>query len=80
MGFHFMKDINVSLFTKFGWKILSNHDSLWVSLFKKKYVKYGSIISSPLSSGFYIWNGIKSIVPLLKSRSCYIPYVSCSLS
>jgi hypothetical protein len=60
--------------------ILSNHDSLWVSLFKKKYVKYGSIISSPLSSGSYVWNGIKSIALLLKSRFCYIPHVSCSLA
>jgi hypothetical protein len=33
-----------------------------------------------LGSGSYVWNGIKSIVPLLKSSSCYVPYVSSSLA
>jgi hypothetical protein len=75
MGFRLMKDINISLITKLGWKILSNHDCLWVSLFKEKYVKYGSLISCPLGSGSYVWNGIKSIVPLLKLGSCYVPHV-----
>jgi hypothetical protein len=69
MGFHLIKDINVSLIAKLGLKILSNHDCLWVSLFQEKYVKYSSLISSPLGSGSYVWNEIKFIVPLLKSGS-----------
>jgi hypothetical protein len=62
-----MKDINVSLIAKLGWKLLSNHDALWISLFQKKYIKYGTLLSCPLSSGSFIWNGIKSMVLLLKS-------------
>jgi len=80
MGFRLMKDINISLITKLGWKILSNHDCLWISLFQEKYVKYGSFISSPLGSGSYVWNGIKSIVCLLISGSCYVPHVLSSLA
>jgi hypothetical protein len=80
MGFRLMKDINISLITKLGWKILSNHDCLWVSLFKEKYIKYGSLISCPLGLGSYVWNGIKSIVPLLKLGSCYAPHISSSLT
>jgi hypothetical protein len=79
MGFRLMKDINVSLIAKLGCKILSNHDALWISLFKEKYIKYGTLLSSPLSSRSYIWNGIKYVVPLLKSGSCYILHGSSSL-
>jgi hypothetical protein len=75
-----MKDINVSLIAKLGWKLLSNHnDALWISFFQKKYIKYGTLLSCPLSSGSFIWNGIKSVVPLQKSGICFSPHVSSTL-
>jgi hypothetical protein len=79
LGFRLMKDINVSLIAKLGWKILVNHDALWIPLFKEKYIKYGTLLSCPLSTGSYIWNGITSVVPLLKLGACYIPHASSSL-
>jgi hypothetical protein len=33
LGFRLMKDVNVSLISKLGWKMLSNHNSPWVSQF-----------------------------------------------
>jgi len=33
LGFRLIKDVNLSLISKLGWKLLSNHNSLWVSLF-----------------------------------------------
>jgi hypothetical protein len=54
LGFRLMKEVNLSLISKLGWKLLSNHDCLWVSLFKAKYFKYGNILSSPLSAGSWI--------------------------
>jgi hypothetical protein len=69
-----MKDINVSLISKLGWKLLTQHDILWVSLFPRKYFKYGNLLSSPLALGSWIWNGIKSTVPLLSFGACFIPY------
>jgi hypothetical protein len=80
LGFRLMKDINVSLIAKLGWKILVNHDALWIPLFKEKYIKYGTLLSCPLSTGSYIWNGITSVVPLLKLGACYIPHASSSLA
>ncbi|XP_062165083.1 uncharacterized protein LOC133871673 [Alnus glutinosa] len=79
LGFRLMKDINVSLIAKLGWKILVNHNALWIPLFKEKYIKYGTLLPCPLSTGSYIWNGITSVVPLLKLGSCYIPHSSSSL-
>jgi hypothetical protein len=70
-----MKDVNISLLSKLGWKLLSNQDCLWATLFKIKYVKYGNLLTSPLSSGSYIWNEIKSITPLFATGACFIPHV-----
>jgi hypothetical protein len=80
LGFRLMKDVNISLISKLGWKLLLDHDCLWVSLFKNKYFKYGDLLSSPLPNGSFIWNGIKTIVPFLKSGACYIPHSLSSLA
>jgi hypothetical protein len=80
LGFRLMNDVNISLISKFGWKLLSAHNCLWVSLFKTKYFKYGNLLTSPLPTDSFIWNGIKSIVPFLRSGSCFIPHLSSSLS
>ena len=51
-----MHEFNLSLFSKLGWKLLSNSDCLWVNQLKKKYIKYGDFISSPISSSSsWIW-------------------------
>jgi len=75
LGFRLMKDVNISLISKLGWKLLVDHDCLWVSLFKNKYFKYGNLLTSSLPTDSFIWNGIKSIVPLLKSGACFIPHL-----
>jgi hypothetical protein len=67
LGFRLMKDINLSLIAKLGWKLLTNHDSLWVSFFKAKYIKYENLLSCPLGFGSFLWNGIKAIVPCVLS-------------
>jgi len=80
LGFRLINDVNISLISKLGWKLLVDHDCLWVSLFKNKYFKYGNLLTSPLPMGSFIWNGIKSIVPFLKFGACYIPHLLSSLA
>lgn len=70
----------MSLISKLGWKLLSNHDFIWVSPFREKYFKYGNLLSSPISSGSLIWNSIRSIVPFLSSGACFIPHFNLQLS
>jgi len=70
---------NLSLISKLGWKLLSNHDSLWASLFQTKYIKYGNFLSSSLSFGSKILNGIKATLPLLSIGACFIPQIHSSL-
>jgi hypothetical protein len=73
LGFRLMKDVNLSLISKLGWNLLTNHNSSWVSLYQNKYIKYGNLLSSPLSSGSWIWNGIKATVPIIAKGACFLP-------
>jgi hypothetical protein len=40
-----MKDVNLALFAKLGWKLLTGADSLWVSWLSGKYLSSGSFLS-----------------------------------
>jgi len=46
LGFRLMKDVNLSLISKLGWKMLSNHNSLWFLFFRISTL--GMVISYPL--------------------------------
>jgi len=54
LGFRLMKDVNFPIIPKLGWKLLTNHNSTWVTFFQQKYIKYGNLLSSPLCSGSWI--------------------------
>jgi hypothetical protein len=74
-----MKYVNLSLISKLGWKLLSSHNSLWVSLFQQKYIRYGNFLSSSLTFGSWIWNGIKATLPIISAKTCFIPHNNSSL-
>ena len=40
MGFRLMKDVNLALIAKLGWKLLTKFDYVWVSPLIAKYIKY----------------------------------------
>jgi hypothetical protein len=73
LGFRRMHEFNLSLIANLGWKLLSNTDCLWVKQLKKKkkYIKYGDFISSPIpSSASRLWKGIKKIKSFLSMGAC----------
>jgi len=37
LGFRHVKEVNESLFLKFGWRIINNQGALWVQTLKAKY-------------------------------------------
>lgn len=74
LGFRLMKDVNLSLISKLGWKLLTNHDNVWANQIKAKYIKYGNFFSSHLSSSSWVWNGIIATKPLLATGACFIPH------
>lgn len=68
-----MKDVNLSLISKLGWQLLFYHNSLWVLPFQQKYIRYGNFLSSYLTPGSWIWNGIKATLPFISACACFIP-------
>ena len=71
LGFRRMHEFNLSLVSKLGWKLLSNHDCLWVAQLQKKYIKYGDFLSSPSpTSSSWIWKGIQKIRPIILAGAC----------
>jgi hypothetical protein len=47
LGIRKMRDVNLALIAKLGWKMLTNPDSLWVAQLKGKYLHSKSFLSPP---------------------------------
>lgn len=45
-GFRKLKGTNKALLTKLAWKTIKDRDSLWVSMFRSKYVTLAEILES----------------------------------
>jgi hypothetical protein len=66
-----MKETNLALIAKLGWKIRSVMDCLWVWHFREKYIRYGNFFStSAISNASMIWKGILQSKPLLQAHAC----------
>ena len=47
LGFRKMKDVNLALISKLGWKLHTGSDSMWVSQLTGKYLLFGSFLLCP---------------------------------
>jgi hypothetical protein len=45
LGFRKMKEVNLALISKLGWKLHNKSDSMWVSQMRGKYLSTGSFLS-----------------------------------
>jgi hypothetical protein len=71
-GFRKMEDVNLVLILKFGWKLHSNSDSMWVSQLKGKYLLSSSFLSPlPHSSLSWLRKGILSSQFVISQGSCH---------
>lgn len=81
LGFRLMKDVNLSLIAKLGWKILSNANCSWVDHLRGKYLQSESFFSSsPTSSSTWLWKGILKSRHLLYQGACHRIHSSSSVS
>lgn len=60
LGFRLIKDVNLALIAKLGWKLLSNSSNHQVSQLKAKYFRT-----------CMIWNDILQFQDLISSRACH---------
>jgi hypothetical protein len=83
-----MKDVNLALISKLGWKLVSNSESLWTSQLKGKYLRTGSFLSlsppppppslPPHSFPFWLWKGILSSQSIISQGACHRVYTHSS--
>jgi hypothetical protein len=80
LGFRLMRDVNLSLIAKLGWRILTNSNNSWVSQLQCKYLHSCSFLSAPIpNSGSWVWKGILKSRSLLSQGFCYRIHKNCSL-
>jgi hypothetical protein len=81
LGIRKMREVNLALISKLGWKLLSNPDSLWVAQLKGKYLHSKSFLSPPsFSSSFsWLWKCILNSHSFISKGACNLIHSSSSL-
>ena len=75
-----MRDVNLSLITKLGWKLLNNADTMWVGQLRGKYLHSCSFLSpQTLSTSSWLWKGILQSIPIISKGACFKIHDSSSL-
>lgn len=66
MGFKNLRDFNLSMLGKQGWRLMTNHNSLVSRIYKAPYYPNGNFLSVSLGSNpSYVWRSIWEAKPLL---------------
>lgn len=53
--------LNQAMLAKLGWKMMSDPETLWVRVFKKKYLKNSSFLDVAIKpNASYVWKSIAS--------------------
>jgi hypothetical protein len=81
LGMRSMKDVNLALISKLGWKLLTGSESIWASQLTGKYVQAGSFLSPSSHSAIsWLWKGIQKSKPILSLGACHRIHRSTTLS
>jgi hypothetical protein len=82
LGIRSMKEVNLALISKLGWKLLSGSNSPQVSQLTNKYIQFESFLSqsSLSSSTSWLWKGILNIKPIISQGVCHRIHSSSTLS
>jgi hypothetical protein len=72
LGLRKIKEVNLALISKLGWKLLTGSESPWASQLSGKYLQSGSFFSpSSLSSSSWLWKGILKSKPIISLGACH---------
>jgi hypothetical protein len=82
LGLRKMKDVNLALIAKLGWKLLTGANTLWVSQLTGKYLSSTNSFLSPssISATSWLWKGIIKTKPLISLGACHNIHLHSSLS
>jgi hypothetical protein len=80
LGIRKMREVNLALIFKLGWKLHSNANSMWIAQLRGKYLHSSFFLSpSPLSSSSWLWKGILKSIPFISQGACHRIHSSSSL-
>ena len=80
LGLRKMREVNLALVSKLGWKLLNRVDSMWVSQLHCKHLSSRSFLSlTSLSSSSWLWKGIQKTIPFISKGACNRIHSSSSL-
>jgi hypothetical protein len=76
-----MREVNLALISKLGWKLLTNSDSLWMTQLQGKYLNSNSFLFLPSSSSSssWLWKGILKSYSFISKGACNRIHSSSSL-
>ena len=71
MGFRDLRDFNLAMLAKQGWRLIQGNDSLLYRCFKARYFPRTSFLEAKESPGCsYVWRSILAALPILRLGSC----------
>ena len=72
MDFRDLRDFNLAMLAKQGWRMLHDHDSLLSKCFKARYFPRYTFLEAKESPGCsYVWRSLVAALPILKSGYCW---------
>ena len=72
MGFHDLKDFNLAMLAKQGWRLIQDRDSLLYKCFKAQYFPRCTFLeASDVPNSSYVWKSLMTAQPILKKGCCW---------
>ena len=72
MSFRDLRDFNLAMLAKQGWRLIQENDSLLYRCFKARYFPRSSFLEAKESPGCsYVWRSILAALPILRLGSCW---------
>ena len=69
MGFCAIRDFNVAMLAKQGWRLLQDHGSLLYGCFKDRYFPRSTFLeASDVPNSSYVWKSLIAAQPILKKK------------
>ena len=72
MGFRDLKNFNLAMLAKQGWRLIQEKDSLLYKCFKARYFPRSNFLdASDAPNSSYVWRSLMSAQPILKQGCCW---------
>ena len=72
MGFRDLKDFNLAMLAKQGWRLIQDKDSLLYKCFKARYFPRCTFLeATDVPNSSYVWKSLRAAQPILKKGCCW---------